>query len=91
MRSSRKNGLIMIPPLMPRTRTNSIIKMEVKPEIGFTIEEDIKGEEEDSGVKKRKKMKSIDPKDMTEEQLVERRYKCLNLFVSIVSFLSFIV
>jgi hypothetical protein len=63
----------MIPPLMPRTRTNSIIKMEVKAVEECTIEEDIKGEEEDSGVKKRKKMKSIDPKDMTEEQLVERR------------------
>ena len=28
---------------------------------------------DDKGVKKRKKMKSIDPKDMTEEQLLERR------------------
>lgn len=81
----------MIPPLMPRTRTNSIMKMEVKAVEECTIEEDIKGEEEDSGVKKRKKMKSIDPKDMTEEQLVERRYECLNLVVSIVSFLSYLV
>jgi hypothetical protein len=67
------------------------MKMEVKAVEECTIEEDIKGEEEDSGVKKRKKMKSIDPKDMTEEQLVERRYECLNLVVSIVSFLSYLV
>jgi len=73
LKSSRKNGLIMIPPLMPRTRTNSIIKPEVKTVEEAIIEEDIKGEDEDSGVKKRKKMKSIDPKDMTEEQMIERR------------------
>jgi hypothetical protein len=65
----------MIPPLMPRTRTNSMIKHEVKTVEETIIEEDIKGEDEDSGVKKRKKMKSIDPKDMTEEQLIERRYE----------------
>lgn len=79
--STRKNGLIMIPPLMPRTRTNSVIKHEIKTVEESIVEEDIKGEEEEEiGVKKRKKMKSIDPKDMTEEQLIERRYMFMLFF-----------
>lgn len=82
-----KKGVIMIPPLMPRTRVNpQLIKVEqdLKSTTGMTSTEgdsptvedtDIKSDPDgdDKGLKKRKKMKSIDPKDMTEEQLVERR------------------
>ena len=78
-------GVIMIPPLMPRSRANpnpvnadqkssiTLIKEEVDSPLveDVDIKDDPDGD--DKGVKKRKKMKSIDPKDMTEEQLLERR------------------
>ena len=79
-KASRK-GVIMIPPLMPRSKfTESRHDHEqsginIKTEGQSNIEDtDVKSDHEgDEKVKKRKKMKSIDPKDMTEEQLVERR------------------
>ena len=75
-KASRK-GVIMIPPLMPRSRvTENNLELEiVKVEESPIEDPDVKSDHEgDEKVKKRKKMKSIDPKDMTEEQLVERRY-----------------
>lgn len=87
-KASRK-GVIMIPPLMPRSKNSpAIMEQDVKGAITLITAEgntsatedvDIKSDHEgdDKGLKKRKKMKSIDPKDMTEEQLVERRYVTL--------------
>ena len=75
-KASRK-GVIMIPPLMPRSRVNTnpdFDNVVVKQEECSPLEDGVKSDHEgDEKVKKRKKMKSIDPKDMTEEQLVERR------------------
>ena len=87
-KASRK-GVIMIPPLMPRSKvTPANLEQDVKGAVTLitvegnsstTEDVDIKSDHEgdDKGLKKRKKMKSIDPKDMTEEQLVERR--CVKL------------
>lgn len=83
-----KRGLIQIPPLMPRARGNEAygIKQEEKNDIKLENSDSVgnsaKSEEIDSEscLKKRKKMKSIDPKDMTEEQLVERRCLCIIFF-----------
>jgi hypothetical protein len=78
-------GVIMIPPLMPRSKANpNAVNADQKSSITLIKEEvdsplvedvDIKDDPDgdDKGIKKRKKMKSIDPKDMTEEQLLERR------------------
>jgi hypothetical protein len=89
-KASRK-GVIMIPPLMPRSKASpAILEQDVKGAVTLITAEgnaaatedvDVKSDHEgdDKGLKKRKKMKSIDPKDMTEEQLVERR--CVNVIV----------
>ena len=80
-KASRK-GVIMIPPLMPRSKFAESYHDHEQSGMNFKTEEqshvedvDVKSDHEgDEKIKKRKKMKSIDPKDMTEEQLVERRY-----------------
>jgi hypothetical protein len=81
-----KNAVIMIPPLMPRLLPNIDL---LCPKLEERISDLAKNEKEDELAAedveckpKRKKMKSIDPKDMTEEQLIERRYRNHNLFDS---------